>query len=83
VRGRPGGRFQFSGGGSKMAWLASAFSSRLKIKKFAAQSRQKKRQIRGDFAVVIIAMQNSQMRVSVAGLKQKTDLGLMRLSTTV
>jgi len=27
VRGRPGGRLQFSGGGSKMAWLASAFSS--------------------------------------------------------
>ena len=27
VRGRPGGRVQFSGGGSKMAWLASAFSS--------------------------------------------------------
>jgi len=24
---RPGGRLQFSGGGSKMAWLASAFSS--------------------------------------------------------
>ena len=27
VRGRPGGRLQFSGGGSKMAWLASAFWS--------------------------------------------------------
>jgi len=27
VRGHPGGRLQFSGGGSKMAWLASAFSS--------------------------------------------------------
>jgi len=27
VRGRLGGRLQFSGGGSKMAWLASAFSS--------------------------------------------------------
>ena len=27
ARGRPGGRLQFSGGGSKMAWLASAFSS--------------------------------------------------------
>jgi len=27
VRGRPGGRLQFSGGGLKMAWLASAFSS--------------------------------------------------------
>jgi len=27
VRGRPGGRVQISGGGSKMAWLASAFSS--------------------------------------------------------
>ena len=27
VRGRTGGRLQFSGGGSKMAWLASAFSS--------------------------------------------------------
>ena len=27
VHGRPGGRLQFSGGGSKMAWLASAFSS--------------------------------------------------------
>jgi len=27
VRGRPGGRLQLSGGGSKMAWLASAFSS--------------------------------------------------------
>ena len=27
VRGRPGGRLQFSGGGSKMVWLASAFSS--------------------------------------------------------
>ena len=27
VRGRPGGRLQFSGGGSKMAWLASASSS--------------------------------------------------------
>jgi len=27
VRGRPGGRLQFFGGGSKMAWLASAFSS--------------------------------------------------------
>jgi len=27
VRGRPGGRLQFSGGGSKMAWLASAFTS--------------------------------------------------------
>jgi len=27
VRGRPGGGLQFSGGGSKMAWLASAFSS--------------------------------------------------------
>jgi len=27
VRGRPSGRLQFSGGGSKMAWLASAFSS--------------------------------------------------------
>ena len=28
VRGRPGGRLQFSGGGaSKVAWLASAFSS--------------------------------------------------------
>ena len=27
VRGRPGGRLQFSGAGSKMAWLASAFSS--------------------------------------------------------
>ena len=27
VRGRPGGRLQFSGGCSKMAWLASAFSS--------------------------------------------------------
>jgi len=27
VRGRPGGRLQFSGGGSKMAWLASVFSS--------------------------------------------------------
>ena len=27
MRGRPGGRLQFSGGGSKMAWLASAFSS--------------------------------------------------------
>ena len=26
VSGRPGGRLQFSGGGSKMAWLASAFS---------------------------------------------------------
>ena len=26
VRGCPGGRLQFSGGGSKMAWLASAFS---------------------------------------------------------
>ena len=41
VRGRPGGRLQFSGGGSKMAWLASALSSWLKIGKFAAQSRQK------------------------------------------
>jgi len=27
VHGRPGGRLLFSGGGSKMAWLASAFSS--------------------------------------------------------
>ena len=27
VRGCPGGRLQFSGGGLKMAWLASAFSS--------------------------------------------------------
>ena len=27
VRGYPGGRLQFSGGGSKVAWLASAFSS--------------------------------------------------------
>ena len=27
MRGRPGGRLQFSGGGSKMAWLAYAFSS--------------------------------------------------------
>ena len=27
VRGRPGGRLQFSGCSSKMAWLASAFSS--------------------------------------------------------
>ena len=27
VRGRPSGSFQFSGGGLKMAWLASAFSS--------------------------------------------------------
>ena len=27
VRGRPVGRLQFSGAGSKMAWLASAFSS--------------------------------------------------------
>jgi len=27
VHGRPVGRFQFSGGGLKMAWLASAFSS--------------------------------------------------------
>ena len=27
VRGHPGGRLQFSGGGSKMAWIASAFSS--------------------------------------------------------
>jgi len=27
VRGRPGGRLQFSGGGSKMAWLASVLSS--------------------------------------------------------
>ena len=27
VRGRPGSRLQFSGGGSKLAWLASAFSS--------------------------------------------------------
>jgi len=27
VCGRPGGRLQFSGGGLKMAWLASAFSS--------------------------------------------------------
>jgi len=27
ARGRPGGRLQFSGEGSKMAWLASAFSS--------------------------------------------------------
>jgi len=27
VRGRPGGRLQFSRGGPKMAWLASAFSS--------------------------------------------------------
>ena len=27
VRGCPGGRLQFSGGGSKTAWLASAFSS--------------------------------------------------------
>jgi len=27
VCGHPGGRLQFSGGGSKMAWLASAFSS--------------------------------------------------------
>ena len=27
VHGRPGGRLQFSGGGLKMAWLASAFSS--------------------------------------------------------
>jgi len=27
VHDRPGGRLQFSGGGSKMAWLASAFSS--------------------------------------------------------
>jgi len=27
VRGHPGGRLQFSGAGSKMAWLASAFSS--------------------------------------------------------
>ena len=27
VCGRPGGRLQFSGAGSKMAWLASAFSS--------------------------------------------------------
>ena len=27
VRNRPGGRLQFSGGGSKVAWLASAFSS--------------------------------------------------------
>ena len=26
VRGRPGGRLQFSGEGLKMAWLASAFS---------------------------------------------------------
>ena len=31
----------------------------------------KKRQIRGDFAVVIIAIQNSQIRVSVAGLTTK------------
>jgi len=27
LHGRPGGRLQFSGGGLKMAWLASAFSS--------------------------------------------------------
>ena len=27
VRGRPSGHLQFSGGGSKIAWLASAFSS--------------------------------------------------------
>jgi len=27
VRGRPGGRLQFSGGGSKMVWIASAYSS--------------------------------------------------------
>ena len=27
LRGRPGGRLQFSGRGSKMAWLESAFSS--------------------------------------------------------
>ena len=27
VRGHPGGRLQLSGGGSKITWLASAFSS--------------------------------------------------------